>query len=284
MKNNELPMKENYWIESLFIYPVKSLAGIPVDKSNAEIRGFQYDRRWMVTDASGNYLSQKTLPAMALLKTSLTDNGILIQPGDSRSDPVLVPFKSPSHDVIKVKIFDDTVEAMETDPAISRWLSGFLGLSCKLVYMEESTNRYVSRKYSIHQETVSFANSFPYLIISQASFDDLNNRLTKKIPVNRFRPNLVIGGGDPYFEDGIDELSAGEVHFKCMKPCARCKIITVNQETALLDDEPLSVLSSYRKSDNDINFGYRSLCLKEGEVHVGDPVTILSARTVLHQN
>jgi uncharacterized protein len=272
-------MAEDYSIGALFIYPIKSLAGIRVNNAHAEIRGFRHDRRWMITNREGRYLSQKELPAMALIKTAILDEGIMVNAPVLNRQNVLIPYATSSGLKMNVRIFQDELEAFLVDKLADEWFSDTLGTPCHLVFMGDA-QRSVNKKYSIQNENVSFANSFPYLVVSQASLDELNERLTRKITMERFRPNLVIHGGSPYFEDTIDEFSAGNVRFKCSKPCARCKIINIDQETALADDEPLEVLTTYRQQDSEINFGYRSLCLEEGSVNVGDRVLIIKKKSV----
>ncbi len=277
-------MIEDFRIGAIFIYPIKSLAGFSVDKANAEIRGFQYDRRWMITDKEGKYLTQKDIPTLALIKTAITSDGLFIRCPLLNRDSISIPIQCRINEKIAVQIFQDEVYATPVGKVADEWFSDTLGTFCRLVYMDDSTSRQVNKKYSVNDESVSFANSFPYLVISRSSVDDLNKRLVKEIPVDRFRPNIVIEGGEAYFEDQLDEFTTGNAIFKCVKPCARCKIINIDQETADIDNEPLTVLSDYRRKDDDINFGYRSLCLHEGTVNVGDRVSIISRKKIVKEN
>lgn len=271
-------MAEDYSVGAIFIYPIKSLAGMKVSRANAEISGFRYDRRWMLTDKEGRYLSQKEIPAMALLKTALAGDGIQVAAPVLNRQNLFIPFEAVSGETLKVKIFQDELNAFLVDTKADEWFSDALDISCHLVYMG-NTQRNVNKKYAINNETVSFANSFPYLVVSQVSLDELNERLNNKITIERFRPNIVINGGSAYFEDTIDEFSTGSARFKCAKPCARCRIINIDQESAVINSEPLDVLTSYRQQDNEIHFGYRSLCLREGPVEVGDRVQIIKEKS-----
>ncbi len=274
-------MIEDFRVKAIFIYPVKSLAGIRVETSNAEIRGFQYDRRWMITDRGGNYITQKEIPTLALIKTAFRDDGIAINSPVLNRETLFIPFDCSSDQKIKTRVFQDDVNASLVGKVADEWFSDSLGKYCRLVYMDDDSERLVNRKYAVNTESVSFANSFPYLVISEASLEDLNKRLVKKINADRFRPNIVIDGGEAYFEDQWNEFSAGNAVFKCAKACARCKIINIDQKTSEIDDEPLTVLSEYRRKDDDINFGYRSLCLREGIVKVGDRVSIISKKQIV---
>ena len=276
-------MAEVFSVGALFIYPIKSLAGIKVNRADAGISGFQYDRQWMLTDREGCYLTQKDIPAMALVKTSMGDDGILVNAPVLNRQNLIIPFDGSCGDTVRVKIFQDELEACRVDKMADEWFSDTLGMSCQLVTMGHS-QRIVNKKYAVNNDTVGFANSFPYLVVSQASLDELNERLTQKITIERFRPNIVLNGGTPYFEDTIDEFSTGNARFKCSKPCARCRIINIDQETALIDSEPLDVLTKYRQQENDINFGYRSLCLAEGPVEVGDQVEIIKTKSAVKKS
>ena len=271
-------MTEEFRIGSLFIYPFKSLGGIQLSKAEAGIKGFKHDRRWMIVDPSGRYLSQKEIPAMALLKPSLENDGIVINAPVLNRDSIYIPFNMPALPPVTVKIFNDELLALPAGKEADSWFSEALEADCRLVFMPEDSKRKVS------DETVSFANSFPYLVISGESAADLNSRLSKKIPIDRFRANIVLEGGEAWEEDTIDEFSTGDAIFKCAKPCARCKIINIDQNTIEIDNEPLSVLSAFRQQDDGINFGYRSLCLKEGVVKVGDRVNVVSRKKLVTRN
>lgn len=258
-----------YKLVDINIYPIKSLGKISLHNSLAQIRGLQHDRRMMLTDERGNFLSQRQYPEMARFKLSLADEGFLVK---YDGDELFIPLSLQSEGSRKVAIWSDRLLAPEADPHFSNWFSEHLNIACCLIFMNEHTKRYVSKKYTMNHETVSFADGFPYLIIGSASLDDLNNRANVSIPMDRFRPNMVIETDIPFVEDHFDVFNIGGAIFKRSKPCARCVITTTDQNTGKREKEPLKTLSEYRKIDNKILFGQNIICLKEGMVNIGDEV------------
>ena len=254
-------------LTDIFIYPIKSMGKIALQQSNAEIRGFQYDRRMMLTDREGNFMSQRKYPGMARFSLSLTSDGFRVShKGEELVIPHLLPLKKPG----PVTIWDDRLQAPEAEGPFSEWFSDHLKMTCRLIVMDGQTQRPVNRKYSVHDENVSFADSLPYLILGSASLDDLNRRLDIPVSMDRFRPNLVITTEEPFYEDSLDLFRIGGAVFKKMKPCSRCIITTINQTTGERGDEPLKTLSEYRKDGNKVLFGQNVVCLKEGIVKTGN--------------
>jgi uncharacterized protein YcbX len=267
-------MLYKYRVNSIFIYPVKSLSGIEVDEAHAEIPGFRYDRRWMLTDQAGQFLTQRNIPAMALLKTAVVPGGISVNVPHHPMNELIIPFESDSGTRIRVKIWNDEVDALLAEKDYNNWFTEALGIPCNLVFMDDQARRPVNQKYKVRDEMVSFADGYPYMILSQESLNDLNSRLEKKIPANRFRPNIVFEGGEAFAEDSFDEFVIGQAKFKAVKPCERCKIITIDQATAIPGDEPLRELSKYRKKNNGVYFGYNALCLESGIVRKGEFIDV----------
>jgi uncharacterized protein YcbX len=258
-----------YKLVDIFIYPIKSLGKVPLEQSDAQIRGFQFDRRMMLTDAIGNFLSQRQYPEMAKFKVSLVENGFLV---NYESDELFIPFDLQTSKLRSIKIWEDQLTAPEADPQFSNWFSDHLNAKYRLIIMNDQTIRSVDKKYSVYDETVSFSDGFPYLLIGSASLDDLNEQLDIPVPMDRFRPNLVIQTDMPFVEDSFDIFKIGNAIFKRSKPCARCIVTTTDQLTGIREKEPLLTLSGYRKVDNKILFGQNVICLKEGSVKVGDEV------------
>lgn len=155
---------------------------------------------------------------------------------------------------------------------VSCWFSDFLGMELDLVVMPESSERKMDSRYAVQKESVSFADGMPYVLIGQSSLDDLNQRLNEPVGMDRFRPNLVFSGGEAYAEDQFKQLQIGEVGFQVVKPCARCVLITVNQQTAEKGKEPLATLATYRTVNNKVYFGQNAVSLTPGIVRVGDPI------------
>jgi uncharacterized protein len=254
-------------ISHLYIYPVKSLGGIALDKANITDRGFTYDRRWMLIDENNRFLTQRDHPIMALFKLQLTDEGILVR---FQEDAFTIPFEPLTTISEQVTIWDDTCFATLVGEAADKWFSERMQLPCRLVYMPDNSRRKVDMTFAKNEEIVSFADGYPFLIIGQASLDELNGRLETPVPMDRFRPNIVFTGGTPFQEDEMHSFRIGEIRFFGVKPCGRCVMTTVNQETAIKGKEPLKTLSSYRTRDKKVLFGQNLLHTGQGVIRTGD--------------
>ena len=266
-------------VQDLYIYPVKSLAGIRLaEGAQALQKGFEFDRRWMLVDEDGKFISQRTEHQLALLQTHITETGIIIRHKDHLSE-LTIPFNLPLTHTLEASVWDDQVKAYHLNEYFDNWFSMQIRKTCRLVFMPEDTTRAVDTRYALNNESVSFADAFPYLLISQASLNDLNSRLTDPVPMNRFRPNIVISGTEPFEEDTWNEIQIGDVRFKVAKPCARCVLTTVDQETAIRNKEPLLTLSKYRSRDNKVLFGQNLLALDEGYIRTGAPLRVLSFKS-----
>lgn len=266
---------EHLYLQDIYIYPIKSLGGISVHNAEVQERGLKYDRRWMLVDKEGNFLSQRTYPQMAMLQVTITDTGLLVSHKNNQLAPLAIPFEQTTNKHVIVNIWDDTCPAIEVSPQADAWFTDALQMTARLVYMPLTTKRLVDPDYASNLETVSFADAYPFLIIGQSSLDDLNNRLNAPVLMNRFRPNFVFSGGTPYCEDGFVNFNIGEVGFKGVKLCARCVLTTVEQETAFKGSEPLKTLSTYRVIKNKVIFGQNLLALNSGLVQVGDKLELL---------
>jgi uncharacterized protein YcbX len=175
--------------------------------------------------------------------------------------------------MIPVRIWDDEVIGQVVDPNIGEWFSDILGLPCNLVFMPKSAERKVSLKYAAKNESVSFADGMPYLLIGQASLDDLNSRLEQPVPMDRFRPNLVFSGGEGFEEDEWNQVKIGNAIFKITKPCVRCVMTTIDQATGKKNKEPLKTLSAYRNVGGKVLFGQNMSLLEGREIKVGDHIS-----------
>lgn len=262
-------------LTQISIYPVKSCRGITLTRTELTPYGLMNDRRWMVVDAQGTFLSQRTLPKMALIETFLSREGLSLKaPG---SEPIEIPYVFGKNNTRTIRIWDDTCTATDCGDEAGDWLSKFLGVQSRLVTMGEDFERQVSPKYSTQRDQVGFADAFPVLLISSASLRDLNERLDLPVPMNRFRPNLVVSGCEPFAEDNWKRIAIGSTTFTIVKPCARCTVPTVDQMTATTGDEPLSTLSTYRRGEKNAVFFGQNLVnhQKSGEVVLGSEVQIL---------
>jgi uncharacterized protein YcbX len=261
-------------VSGLYIYPIKSLGGIALNAATLTDRGFEYDRRWMLVDENNRFISQREVSAMALLKVNLHEEGLLVQNISKPNTSFLVPFQPANIETTMVSVWDDRCRGQWVSTEADNWFSEQLGMACKLVYMPDSTQRRVDGRYAFNKEITSFSDGYPLLLIGQSSLDDLNNRLQLPLPMDRFRPNIVFTGGDPFLEDSMKQFEINGVRFFGVKLCARCVITTIDQQTAEKAKEPLKTLSTYRSKNNKIYFGQNLLFHGNGTISIGDAITI----------
>lgn len=261
-------------ISELYIYPIKSLGGIALDKATLTERGFEHDRRWMLVNADNQFISQREVSAMALLKVQLTEQGLLITNMGVPGEELQIPFLPTITETEMVTVWSSHCRAQRVSDEADAWFSKQLGFTCRLVYMPDTTRRYVDGRYAHNKEITSFSDGYPLLLIGQASLDDLNNRLETPLPMNRFRPNIVFTGGAAFQEDYMKHFEINGITFLGVKPCARCVITAINQQTAEKTKEPLKTLSTYRMKNRKIYFGQNLLHQGTGVVSVGDAITI----------
>ena len=258
---------------SLHVYPVKGCRGFAPASWEIDDFGFHLDRRWMVTDPQGRFLSQRSHPRMTLIVPSLADGGLdLAAPGMPRLH-VPIPDEGGGAPVI---IWKDECAALDCGPDAAAWLSEFLASPCRLVFMPDSSHRPVDPDYGTGDERVSFADGFPFLLATTASLEELNRHLDAAVPMDRFRPNLVVDGAAAFAEDGWREVRIGAVTFRVVKPCARCVVTTVDQETAVAGREPLRTLSRIRLINGKAMFGQNLIHETGGRIAIGDPLEVVA--------
>ncbi|MCF6407192.1 MOSC domain-containing protein [Chitinophaga filiformis] len=260
-------------VSDLYIYPVKSLGGFSLPAATLTDRGFQYDRRWMLIDENNRFLSQREVPAMALLQVTLEEEHLLIT-NKKTADLIKIPYEPSTSETVLVTVWDDNCTGLRVSDEADAWFTRQLAMPCRLVYMPDSTQRTVDKAYAHNEEITSFSDGYPLLIIGQASLDDLNSRLASPLPMNRFRPNIVFTGGLPFQEDDMKQFSIGDIQFFGVKPCARCVITTIDQESGIKAKEPLKTLSTYRAKNQKIYFGQNLLFNGSGTIRVGDTITL----------
>ena len=268
-------------ISQLYIYPIKSLGGIAVSSVNITTRGFEHDRRWMLIDENNRFLSQREVAEMALLKVSIIPGGLEVHHQDDPNDNLKIRFDENTDQKITVTVWDDQCMALLVSEEADKWFTKKLNTHCRLVYMPDDTQRLIEEKYNINNSITSFSDGFPVLVISEASLQDLNARLTESIAMDRFRPNLVISESKPFEEDNLKEFSINDIFFYGVKPCSRCVITTINQATALKGKEPLTTLASYRNKNHKIYFGENVIAKGTGNIKIGDSITILQTKESL---
>ena len=258
------------FLQDIFIYPIKSLGGIRLEESVLKECGLEFDRQWMLVDEQGFFLSQRKFPKMALLQVDMNEEGLFVWDKRNPETNIQIPLISNKEEIKAVSIWDDQVDARFYSNEVGKWFSDFLGISCNLVSM--FSERKIDPYYAANNESVSFSDGMPYLMIGQNSLEDLNSRLFSSVPMNRFRPNFVFAGGEPFVEDQWDKVQIGEAVFRITKPCGRCVVTTINQNTAEKGKEPLLTLSTFRTMDNLVLFGQNMMLEKGVKIKVGDEV------------
>lgn len=260
-------------VKSLHVYPVKSGRGFELSEALVLDRGFQHDRSWLIVNRAGLAITQRDNAILALLNPEvIAENAIrLSAPGMSE----LVVERKNDGALLTVRVWDDECIAIDQGEAAEQWLSQFLNMDCKLVSMKDDFVRPVNAKYASAEQQVGFADGFPFLLISEASLEDLNSKLEAPVLMNRFRPNIVVSDCAAFDEDRWKRIRIGGICFDIVKPCARCVIVTIDQEDAVLGKEPMRTLSAYRKVGNKVMFGQNLVHDKTGVIRVGDLVEIL---------
>jgi uncharacterized protein YcbX len=265
-------------VSELYIYPIKSLGGIALNSAEITDRGFKYDRRWLLIDKNNRFLSQRELAVMALLKVTIITEGLLVTHSPT-SDKILIPLIPQTSELCTVTIWDDICTAIYVSDKADNWFTEKLGKKCRLVYMPDDYKRPVDEKYAPEGFVTSFSDAYPFLIIGKASLDDLNDRLKDKLPINRFRPNIVFTGGKPFEEDIMDHFVINDINFHGVKLSARCILTTIDQITIAKTKEPLKTLAKYRRNGNDVFFGQNLIHTGSGFISVGDEISVKKYHT-----
>lgn len=259
---------------SLWEYPVKSLAGNAVTTMQLHPRGAQNDRRWMLVDDAGRFISQREHPHLCRIQAKVSEDGLVIRHLD-RGDTLMIPeARAVNGAKIGVTVWDDDFEARLVDSVAQQDLSDCVGLSCRLVYMSADSERPLDPDYALEQERVSFADGFPYLITNQASLDALTAHYGADLAMLRFRPNIVVGGAAAFAEDAWKKLRVGDATFRLPKPCSRCIMVTVDPQTAEREPAVLQRLADLRTVNRKILFGMNACWLGDGSgaIAIGDRV------------
>lgn len=264
-------------LASIHVYPVKGTRGISLERSDVLRGGLRHDRRFMLLSEDGKFLTQRSHPRLALVDVALGDRSLTI--GTVGGGSVLVPLDDAQLRSLarrRAKVWDDEVDAALVPGDASAFFSDHLGERCTLVYMPDDVVRPVEAPYGESSDRVGFADAYPLLVASLASLADLNARLVARgesaIPMDRFRPSLVIEGGLAYDEERHARAEVGSLRIRLAKRCARCQVTTVDQRTAEVGKEPLRTLASYRTEGNKVFFAMNAIPDAEGVVSVGDRV------------
>ncbi len=305
-------------ISEISIYPIKSLKGISLDRSVVEKRGLQYDRRWMLTDPDGMFFTQRDVPKMATVEVEVLGGALRLTSDGIGS--IEIPLEPDRGERESVTVWDSTLIGETYVGAMNEWFSDVLSKRCKLVRMPDNGTRHVSEKFDLGEDTVSFADGYPLLLIGEASLGEVNRRietdytelpprhrdddtppkqggeLFTPYPMNRFRPNVVVTGTNAFEEDGWAKIKIGEAIFRVPKPCARCVVTTIDQAKGeYAGKEPLKTLASFRmakdafpgkfealgQTANAVLFGENLIPENPGvSINLGDEIEVLEKRKI----
>lgn len=262
-------------VTGLFIYPVKGTRGLALTEANVEPRGLQHDRRWMLVDADGVFLTQREHPVLTQICPAVTAEGLRLEaPGQPSLSVAFPEADAPTQ---TVEVWRSRVPARIASEAAHAWLSAVIGAPTWLVWMPDTTRRTVNPDFARGEGIVSFADGYPLLLANEASLADLNRRLAEPVPMDRFRPNVVIAGAEAFAEDSWQRLRIGGVGFHAVKPCKRCLVTTTDQQTGERHPkEPLRTLATYRRHDGGVIFGENLIPAENGMIRVGDEVELIA--------
>jgi uncharacterized protein YcbX len=260
-------------ISALYTYPVKSCRGISSQCISLDRRGPLHDRRWMLVDERGRFVSQRSHSQLALVQVSLGAGTLLLEvPG---APSLALPLAGLDEGERSVVCWSDTCRGMDQGEEPARWFQKILGEPVRLVRMADDFERRVDPRYAVEPALTGFTDGFPLLLLGEASLEDLNRRLETPLPMNRFRPNLVVSGCEPYAEDRWKRIRVAGIELEVCKPCVRCAVTTTDQETGERGSEPLATLARYRRSERGVVFGQNLVHRGEGSLARGDEIEIL---------
>ncbi|HEY9118130.1 MAG TPA: MOSC N-terminal beta barrel domain-containing protein [Marinobacter sp.] len=263
-------------VHSLYIYPVKSLAGIKVSSFCIDEFGPAGDRRWMIVDADRQFVTQRSNPELARVVTRLAEGRVVVDiPGEGEFSLVA------GDEAARVRVWRDWTKAVFGTSDASEALSRYCGQPLRFVFMPDETFRRVDASRVTEYRRVSFADGFPFLITNLSSLDELNSRLETAVEMRRFRPNIVVEGALAWEEDEWKALTINNLGFSLVKPCSRCVMTTVDPDRGVKaqDLQPLRELGTYRRTAEGVIFGMNAIHEVTGEIRVGDPVTFAADAT-----
>lgn len=261
-------------VDSLHLYPVKGLRGLALREAAVARHGLAADRRWLVTDRAGSFLTQRQIAAMARLDATATPAGLVLGHDGDRCE---VAFPPPGGPRLEVTIWQDRLSAAVADEAAASWLSRVLGTPCRLVYMDDERARPVDPATSLPGDHVGFADGYPLLAASHGSLGALNAALARPVPMERFRPSVTFSGLPAWSEDRWRRVRIGAMTFRAPMPCTRCVVVTRDQRTGEVPEagEPLRTLGRLNRHASGIVFGANLIPEAPGRLAVGDAVEVL---------
>ena len=256
-------------ITALHIYPIKSLGPVDVTEVQVYTEGLQHDRRWMLVDEKGGFLTQRTDSRLALFQVAISNDSLKVQ---YKSESIEFPLDEHLAETTRVQVWSSKLKANEVNPKYSKWFSDILDQPCTLVRMTEASKRPKGLLVAPFITKLSLADGYPFLFLGSASMTKLNEKCSEAIPADRFRANIILDTSIAHEEDEYGEFSLGTATFKIIKPCARCQVVNIDQQSGEKKIEPNKTLATYRKRSNKIYFGANAILLEPGEVRVGDIV------------
>ncbi len=262
-------------LTSIHYYPVKGCRGHSIPNAFVERRGLRYDRRFLIVDPDGLAITQRDIASLALVMPEVTDTTLSLAAPEMPTISLPVATDGPTR---RAKVWSShNIKTIDQGDEVAEWISSYLNTDARLVFMPSTTIRRVNPDYAVQPDDhVSFADGYPILIASQESLDDLNSRLETPLPMNRFRPNLVVSGCAAFEEDTWKRIRIGEVELALIKPCSRCEVTTINQDTLAKGKEPLKTMATFRRvGGNKVMFGVNVIPLNEGNIRVDDAVIVL---------
>ncbi|HFK7184680.1 TPA: YcbX family protein [Serratia odorifera] len=263
-------------LSRLYVHPVKSMRGLQLSHAQVASHGLAFDRSFMVTTPDGTFITARQYPQMVLFTPALLADGLYLAAPDGAS--ATVRFSDFSDDGQPTEVWGNHFTASIAPPAINQWLSGYFQRDVQLRWLGPQLSRRVKKHPEI---PLSFADGYPFLLVNEASFHDLQQRCPGSIKLEQFRPNLVVSGASPWAEDGWQVIRIGEVMFDLVKPCSRCVLTTISIERGRKhpSGEPLNTLQQFRTADNgDVDFGQNMIARNSGVIRVGDAVEVLSSK------
>ena len=262
------------YISQLFYFPVKSLKGSKLDVMSIDEFGPQWDRRFMLVDKTGRFVTQRQLPKMGQISASINEN-TLVFTFDEQHRLVNLKDLNAIDQYMDVKVWGDEVRARLINGEINAWLSEILNREVLLCYMGDDTHRQVDLEFAQKGDRASFSDGFPFLIISEASVEFLANELGRKLALERFRPNIIVGGCDAFSEDQWKKIKINGVEFDIVKPCSRCVIPTLDLATSAKQPDVMQVMLKHRKQGKNVMMGQNAIHRGLGEINVGDLIEVL---------
>lgn len=259
-------------VRSLHIYPIKGMMGSSVDSAKTLERGFEHDRRYMLIDKNGTFISQRTHPQLVFFNPKIVNDQVIVEHEDKSFK---ISPSSPLRHTVETTIFDQLVPATEVSQSANDWFSSILEEDVRLVKMTKNDIRYKELIKGPKRVEVSFADGYPYLIIGTASLDKLNTLLKEPIGMERFRPNIVVETTEPHVEDRWNDIQIGNSELFVVKACARCPVVTTDQKLGSRSKEPLRTLASYRRKEKKVYFGANAISRRDSCINIGDEVVVL---------